>query len=202
MRFMDALPFVIAIVILAVSVVAFVAAWRWKKRRAENDAETVKRVQAERNREKAKLAEAVAAGTHLPNGQPRCQASPLCQEQAMHCEPIVKHDEFVIDFIRRVFGGASRFRVIVPPVEEGKPIIHCDAHSPLAVEEVHAELSEIEHQRREALREAVARLARFMRIGLRERLAARIAKEEEPKKKLRQKSPDNVVTLSSRAGNG
>lgn len=200
MRPMDALPFVIAIVILSVSVVAFVAAWRWKRRCNENDAELVKRIHVERNREKAKLAEAVAAGTHLANGMPRCQASPLCQEEAKHCEPAIERDERVIDFFRRAFGGGARFRVVVP-MDDQKPLRHCDTHSPLAEQELRAELSEIEHQRQEALRETEARLARVVRIGLRERLAARIAKEEEPKKKLRTKS-DNVVSLSSRTGTG
>lgn len=201
---MDVIPFVAGFLILAASAVALVATWRYRKYRTINDAESIKLRELDRRREKARLDEAVLAGTHLANGLPRCQASPLCQAPATRCEPVIARDEALTDFLRRAFGGAARFRVVVPEPSDRNPCAFCEAHAPLAEQEVKAELSEVELQRQDALRETEARLARFVRIGLRQRLLARIAREEEPKKKgPRVKGGDNVVAISSsRLGSG
>ena len=204
---MDVLPFVAGFMILIASVVALVATWRYRRYRAVNDAEAVKSREVDRRREKARLDDAVALGTHLANGLPRCQASPLCQAPATCCDPVIARDEAWTDFARRAFGGAARFRVVVPAVDDTHGAALCDAHAPLAEQEVRAELAEVEQMRQDALRETEARLARFVRIGLRQRLIARIAREEEPKKKgSGSGGKNNVVAISSssssRAGNG
>ena len=196
---MDALPFVVGFLILALSVVAGVAAWRYRRQRIALDAETIKRLEAERRREKTKLDEAITLGTHLANGLPRCQASPLCQSPATRSQPVIARDEAWTDFARRAFGGAARYRLVVTPPDEKHGAVYCDAHGYLAEQEVRAELSEIELARQDALRETEARLARFERVGLPSRLLARIAKEEEPKKKAPR---SNVVSLTSRTGSG
>lgn len=163
---------------VVVAVIAVVVAWRRGKRPtlAASDEEAVKAAEVEKRRVKAALDKSVEAGTHLADGQPRCQASPLCSSRAVVPAPVIVRSAHASDFVRRLFGAPQRYRVEVPPLSEGEAF-YCDPHSHLAEQETRAELAEVEHGRQLALRDVEARLAHFERAGLAARMARLIEAE-------------------------
>ena len=96
----------------------------------------------------------------------------FCGDAATQPVPQFSRDEFWVDLLRRKFGGASRFRVA--PGEIGV----CAAHHPLALEDAHAFLAEIEKERRDVLSRTEARIIHYEREGRRTRVRALIDGEK------------------------
>lgn len=187
----DPVVFLVAIPILFVlfgALVAGIVNLRVRlrqQREVEAKSDDVARRQRERE-----IADAVKAGTHLPGGGLRCQASALCFAPATEHSPKIERDERAFDFWRRVFGAPPRYRVTK---DTEKPLRYCEPHYHLADQEVRSELSEVEHRRQLALRDTEASLAHFERVGLPARLAKLV---ESAEKRKGAKRADNVIPIS------
>ena len=134
----------------------------------------------------------VLAGKILPDGRPRCQASPTCNDPATRHRPLVLRDDGFLDLVRRGFGAADRQRLgsyeapwwhalanAVRDVPLPSPVPEfCEEHIHLGWEEGRAELADVEHGRVKGARDDQARLAYFAKAGLMERVAKRIAEVE------------------------
>ena len=161
---------IFALIMVAVAAAIFFAVTRLRKRN-----QPPANVAAQRE-EQARLKKLVDAGTHvaLPGGG----AALKC----MYCDAVATmrpfawvSDSGVVDLVRRWFGAPAKVRVCHSTWDEPS---HCALCDPLAFEEFRIENAEYEVDRAKLESEWETRRARFQRVGVHERVRARIAKHE------------------------
>lgn len=162
---------IFALVVVAVAVAIFFGVTRLRKR-----GQPPASVNAQRE-EQARLRKLVEAGTHvaLPGGgvAPKCA---YCDAVATMRPFAWVSDSGVVDLVRRWFGAPAKVRVGRSTWDEAD---HCPVCDPLAHEEFRIENAEYEVDRAKLESEWETRRARFQRVGVHERVRARIAKHEQ-----------------------
>lgn len=163
---------IFALLMVAVAVAIFYAVTRLRKR---GDKPSTVNVNAQRE-EQARLRKLVEAGTHvlLPSGgvAPKCA---YCDAVATVRPFAWVLDSGIVDLVRRWFGAPAKARVGRSTWDD---VDHCSLCDPLAFEEFRIENAEYEVDRAKLESEWETRRARFQRVGVHERVRARIAKHE------------------------
>lgn len=188
---------IFALIMVAVGLAIFFAVTRLRKRNQPT-------VNANAQREEqVRLRKLVEAGTHVavPGGvAPKCA---YCDAVATMRPFAWVSDSGVVDLVRRWFGAPAKVRVGRSTWDEPD---HCPVCDPLAHEEFRIENAEYEVDRAKLESEWETRRARFQRVGVHERVRARIAKHEQEigGRRRRQKSeaPNKVVPFVSSGRTG
>ncbi len=164
---------IFAIVMVAVAVGIFYAVTRLRGKRADKNSTANAAAHRE---EQLRLRKQVEAGTHvlLPSGDVALKCA-YCDAVATMRPFAWVADSGVVDLVRRWFGAPAKVRVGRSTWDEND---HCPVCDPLAFEEFRIENAEYEVDRAKLESEWETRRARFQRVGVHERVKARIAKHE------------------------
>lgn len=173
-------------VLCALAIVVVLLVRRVRLKRATSELE---RAEVER---KARVQAAARAGTHNARGEPLCRV-PGCREVACRYPLRIERDSSIAGWLRERVGAPARYR---PAWDVDRERAYCLAHSELAWAECWAEVIRIEGARRAHLVLVELELARFERVGLDERIAARTAEHE---RDLQARGPAQETTTAAAA---